>query len=116
MNEGMDVGSMWRMDITVMLLDSKKFDREWWNMVATHAVKAALRVAINDDGTVDLIDFTMPSLRGTLRKSIPQSDVPTWVMRNVCVLRISEEGDYVKDIGVKINDYLYYLEPKEGED
>lgn len=115
MNEGMDVGSMWRMDITVMLLSTKRFKR-WMTMINAPKTKAALRVAINDDGTVDLIDFTLPSLRGTLRQNIPQSDVPTWVMRNVCVLRISEEGDYVKDIGVKVNDYLYYLEPKEGED
>jgi len=95
-------------------------ERNWVSMMMTPLTnakgdKAALRVAINDNGTVDLIDFTMPSLRGTLRKNVPQSDVPTWVMHNVCVLRISEEGNYVKDIGVKINDYLYYLEPKEGE-
>jgi len=113
MNEGMDVGSMWRIDWALSGVNNF-----WLKMMTPENknTKAALRVAINDDGTVDLIDFTMPSLRGTLRKNVPQSDVPTWVMHNVCVLRISEEGEYVKDIGVKVNDYLYYLEPKEGED
>jgi hypothetical protein len=73
-----------------------------------------LRVCINDDGTFDILDFTMPSLGNKHRKNIPQEDVPEWVMHAVSMLRIAKEGDLVKGVGFKVSDTLYFIAEKGG--
>jgi hypothetical protein len=77
--------------------------------------KAALRVAIKDDGLIDIIDFTLPSFKGKLRKNIAQKDAPAWVIRAICTLRIAREGSYINGLGLKVSDDLYYLEPQEED-
>jgi len=77
--------------------------------------KAALRVAIKDDGLIDIVDFTLPSFKGKLRKNIAQKDAPAWVIRAICTLRIAREGNYVDGLGLKVSDTLYYLEPQEED-
>jgi hypothetical protein len=74
----------------------------------------AFRVSINDDGTFNIVDFTMPSLGDKLRKNVPQEDVPQWVMQAVSMLRIADEGSLVKGIGFKVSDRLYYIQD-QGE-
>lgn len=78
-------------------------------------VQDALRVQVNDDGTINLLDFTMPSMKGRERRNIPQVDVPKWVMESISMLRITEEGSFVADLGFKVTDSLYYISNKEGE-
>ena len=71
------------------------------------------RVSINDDGTFDVVDFTMPSVNHRLRKNIPQEDVEQWIMEKVSILRIAPEGNLIKGVGFKVHDRLYYIE--EGD-
>jgi hypothetical protein len=85
-------------------------------LIAKAETKAALRVTIKDDGLIDIIDFTLPSFKGKLRKNITQKDAPAWVIRAICTLRIAQEGNYVDGLGLKVHDALYYLEPQEGEE
>ena len=68
-----------------------------------------LRVYINDDGTFDIIDFTLPSLGAKQKKNIPQEDVPKWILNTVSMLRVTTEGDLVKGIGFKVSDRLYFI-------
>jgi hypothetical protein len=74
----------------------------------------ALRVCINDDGTFDIVDFTMPTRSDMLRKNVPQEDVPQWVMQAVSMLRIADEGSLVAGVGFKVSDRLYYIQD-QGE-
>jgi len=72
------------------------------------------RVFINDNGTFDVVDFTMPSVNNhRLRKNIPQEDVEQWIMEKVSILRIAPEGNLIKGVGFKVHDRLYYIE--EGD-
>jgi len=72
------------------------------------------RVSINDDGTFDVVDFTMPSVNNhRLRKNIPQVDIDQWIMEKVSILRIAPEGNLITGIGFKVHDRLYYIE--EGD-
>ena len=72
------------------------------------------RVSINDDGTFDVVDFTMPSINNNrLRKNIPQEDVEQWIMEAVSILRIAPEGNLIIGVGFKVHDRLYYIE--EGD-
>jgi len=85
-------------------------------LIAKAETKAALRVAIKDNGLIDIIDFTLPSFQGKLRKNMAQKDAPAWVIRAICTLRIAQEGSYIDGLGLKVSDALYYLEPQEGEE
>jgi hypothetical protein len=85
-------------------------------LITKAETKAALRVAIKDNGLIDIIDFTLPSFKGKLRKNIAQKDAPAWLIRAICTLRIAQEGNYVDGLGLKVSDALYYLEPQEGEE
>jgi len=76
----------------------------------------ALRVCINDNGTFDIVDFTMPTRGDKLRKNIPQEDVPQWVMQAVSMLRIADTGSLVAGVGFKVSDRVYYLEDKGEAD
>jgi hypothetical protein len=78
--------------------------------------KAALRVSIKDGDLIDIYDFTLPNLKGTLRKNIAQKDAPAWLIRAICTLRIAQEGNYIDGLGLKVHDTLYYLEPQEDEE
>jgi hypothetical protein len=75
-----------------------------------------LRVSINEDGTFDVVDFTLPSSGNRLQTNIPQTDVSKWVMEAVSMLRITNEGEYVREVGFKVNDSLYYINEKRGEE
>jgi hypothetical protein len=72
------------------------------------------RVTINDNGTFDVVDFTIPSAnKRRLRRNIPQEDVEQWIMEKVSILRIAPEGNLIDGIGFKVHDRLYYIE--EGD-
>ena len=70
---------------------------------------------INDDGTVNLLDFTLPSRAGMKRDNVPQEDVDTWIMETVSMLRITESVDLIPTLGFKVSDQLYYILNREGE-
>jgi hypothetical protein len=84
------------------------------NMQST--TQDVLRVSINPDGTFDIVDFTLPSSGERLQTNVPQEDVSKWVMEAVSMLRITNEGEYVREVGFKINDSLYYINEKRGEE
>jgi hypothetical protein len=77
--------------------------------------KDVIRVEINEDGTVNLLDFTMPSRAGMKRDNVPQEDVDTWIMESVSMLRITDSNDLIPTLGFKVSDQLYYILNREGE-
>lgn len=76
---------------------------------------AILRIHVNNDGTLDILDFGMPSRSGRDRRGLKQEDVPAWIIEAISMLRIADSNDLVKGIGFKIDDGLYYLEDNQGE-
>lgn len=87
---------------------------QYIRMIITDQKIDALRVCINDDGTFDIVDFTIPTRSDMLRKNVPQEDVPQWVMQAVSMLRITDEGSLVAGVGFKVSDRLYYIQD-QGE-
>lgn len=91
--------------------------RDIWLEVMINMIETkgdSYRVSINDDGTFDVVDFTMPSVNNNkIRKNIPQKDVEQWIMEAVSILRIAPEGNLIKGVGFKVHDRLYYIE--EGD-
>jgi hypothetical protein len=91
--------------------------RNWVRMMEEGIVqkKDVIRVEVNDDGTVNLLDFTLPSKAGMKRFSIPQEDVEPWIMESISMLRITDENNLVPELGFKVSDTLYYILNREGE-
>ena len=91
--------------------------REWVHMMQNGELKTndVIRVEVNDDGTVNLYDFTLPSKGGMKRLDMPQEDVEPWIMESISMLRIVETNDLVPELGFKISDTLYYILNREGE-
>ena len=85
--------------------------RKWTRMMEEGLIKTkdVIRVEINEDGTVNLLDFTMPSRAGMKRDNVPQEDVDTWIMESVSMLRITESNDLIPTLGFKVSDQLYYI-------
>ena len=91
--------------------------REWAWMMQKGEVntKEVMRVEVNEDGTVNLYDFTLPSRRGMKRLDVPQEDVEPWIMESISMLRIAEANDLIPELGFKVSDTLYYILNREGE-
>ena len=94
---------------------TKRYHQAYY-MVSNLPTQDVLRVSINEDGTFDVVDFTLPSSGDRLQTNIPQADVSKWVMEAVSMLRITDEGVYVREVGFKVNDSLYYINEKRGEE
>lgn len=73
-----------------------------------------LRVEINEDGTFNLLDFSLMTENGRKRLNVPQSEVPQWIMETVSMLRIADEGNLIPELGFKVSDLLYYVVDKTG--
>lgn len=91
--------------------------REWTWMMQKGEVNTndVIRVEVNDDGTVNLYDFTLPSKGGMKRLNMAQEDVEPWIMETISMLRITDENDLVPELGFKVSDTLYYILNREGE-
>jgi hypothetical protein len=91
--------------------------REWTQMMEEGLIKTKdiIRVEVNEDGTVNLLDFTLPSKSGMKRNNIPQENVDTWIMESISMLRITESNDLIPELGFKVSDTLYYILNREGE-
>jgi hypothetical protein len=91
--------------------------REWTWMMEEGLIKTKdiIRVEVNDDGTINLLDFTLPSKAGMKRLNIPQEGVEKWIMETISMLRITEENNLVPELGFKVSDTLYYILNREGE-
>ena len=91
--------------------------RTWARMMEEGLIKTkdVIRVEINEDGTVNLLDFTMPTKAGMRRNNVPQEDVDTWIMETVSMLRITDSNDLIPTLGFKVSDQLYYILNREGE-
>jgi hypothetical protein len=89
----------------------------WRNMVEQGIVKTkdTLRVEFNDDGSVNLLDFSMPSMNGRERHNVPQDEVAPWIIQTASMLRITENGELVPHLGFKVSDNLYYMINREGD-
>lgn len=72
-----------------------------------------LRVSINDDGTIDIVDFALPPDGARIRTNLPQSAVPQWVLEAISMMRITQDGVHVDGLGIKMNDSLYYIKRKD---
>jgi len=91
--------------------------RRWAHMMQEGILKTndVIRVEVNDDGTVNLLDFTLPSKGGRKRFNIPQEDVEKWIMESISMLRITDENNLVPELGFKVSDTMYYILNREGE-
>ena len=91
--------------------------RDWVRMMDEGLVpkKDVVRVEVNDDGTVNILDFTLPSKAGMKRFNTPQKDVERWIMESISMLRITNENSLVPELGFKVSDTLYYILNREGE-
>jgi hypothetical protein len=89
----------------------------WTRMMQEGIIKTndVIRVEVNDDGTVNLYDFTLPSKGGMKRLDMPQEDVEPWIMETISMLRIANQNDLVPELGFKVSDTLYYILNREGE-
>ena len=75
------------------------------------------RVLVNNDGTVELNDFTLPSSSGKMRDVFLQENLPQWIQDSLSVLMIVDQGVTVEGVGKKISDSIFYLmeTPEIGE-
>ena len=89
----------------------------WRSMVEQGIVKTkdTLRVEFNGDGSVNLLDFSMPSMNGRERHNVPQEEVAPWIIETASMLRMTEDGELVPHLGFKVSDNLYYMINREGE-
>lgn len=89
-------------------------ERDIWMELTINMIEKrgdSYRVSINDDGTFDVVDFTMPSIGvQRLKRNIPQEDVEQWIMEQVSILRIAPEGNLIEGVGFKVHDRLYYIQ------
>jgi len=67
------------------------------------------RVLVNNDGTVELNDFTLPSSTGKIRDVFKQENLPQWIQDSLSVLMIVDQGVTVEGVGKKITDSIFYL-------
>jgi hypothetical protein len=67
------------------------------------------RVLVNNDGTVELNDFTLPSNTGKMRDVFKQENLPQWIQDSLSVLMIVDQGVTVEGVGKKITDSIFYL-------
>jgi hypothetical protein len=90
---------------------------EWTHMMEEGILRNGdvTRVEVNDNGTLNLFDFTLPSRRGRRRINVSQEHVEPWIMEAISMLRIAECSDLVPALGFKVSDQLYYVLNKEGE-
>lgn len=72
-----------------------------------------LRVSINEDGTIDIVDFALPPDGARIQTNLPQDAVPQWVLEAISMMRITQDGAHVDGLGIKMNDSLYYIKRKE---
>ena len=105
------------LDEVQIKFEAQKNIREWTRMMQEGIVKTndVIRVEVNDDGTVNLYDFTLPSKGGMKRLNMAQKDVEPWIMETISMLRIAETNDLVPELGFKVSDTLYYILNREGE-
>jgi len=91
--------------------------REWTRMMKEGVIntKDIIRVEVNDDGTINLLDFTLPSKSGMKRDNIPQEDIEPWIIESISMLRITEDNNLIPELGFKVSDQLYYILNREGE-
>lgn len=91
--------------------------REWTLMMQKGEVNTndVMRVEVNEDGTVNLYDFTLPSKGGVKRLGMAQEDVEPWIMQTISMLRIADENNLIPELGFKVSDTLYYILNREGE-
>jgi len=90
---------------------------DWINMVTVGGMKAesVLRIEVNGDGTMNILDFSMPSKAGRTQKNVVQTQVPRWIIETISMLRITEDNRVITELGFKVNDMLYYIINREGE-
>jgi hypothetical protein len=67
------------------------------------------RVLVNNNGTVELNDFTLPSSTGKMRDVFKQENLPQWIQDSLSVLMIVDQGVTVEGVGKKITDSIFYL-------
>jgi len=77
-----------------------------------------LRVTVNEDGTIDLLDFGVPpeyARPDRIRKGLKQEEVAPWIMETISMLRIAAARDNVLGLGFRVSDTVYYIQDRSGE-
>jgi hypothetical protein len=96
---------------------SKQELSAWLSMMTVGGMKAesVLRIEVNDDGTMNILDFSMPSKAGRTQRNVVQANVPRWIIETISMLRITDDNRVITELGFKVNDMLYYIINREGE-
>jgi len=91
----------------------------WAEMIPTNNPPETvdlIRVQVNPDGKFDIVDFTTARRSGRLLyQNVPQEGIPTWMIEAISMLRITDARSVVQNVGFKVNDKLYYIVDKRGE-
>ena len=91
----------------------------WAEMIPTNNLPETvdlIRVQVNPDGKFDIVDFTTARRSGRLLyQNVPQEGIPTWMIEAISMLRITDARSVVQNVGFKVNDKLYYIVDKRGE-
>ena len=91
----------------------------WAEMIPTNNPPETvdlIRVQVNCDGKFDIVDFTTARRSGRLLyQNVPQEGIPTWMIEAISMLRITDARSVVQNVGFKVNDKLYYIVDKRGE-
>lgn len=74
-----------------------------------------LRIAVNEDGTINIYDFGFVGVSKRKLENLAQQDVPPWIMETISMLRIADDNDLVPELGFKVTDHLYYVIDRTGE-
>jgi hypothetical protein len=67
------------------------------------------RVQVNPDGKYMVNDFTLPSQSSNIKKLMPKTEVPRWVLEAISVLQIAEDDTTVDGVGKRISSSIYYI-------
>jgi|APCry1669188910_1035180.scaffolds.fasta_scaffold156338_2 hypothetical protein len=111
------IGDMYENQLKELLPVSTHNLLDWIDMVENSNLSYSdvIRVRINPDSTFSLLDFRMPTSMGRKQNSIPQNQVPRWIMETVSMLRIAQENQLIPELGFKVSDTLYYILDREGK-
>lgn len=103
-------------DALQIMEEIRVVERCWASMAQDDTAPDMIRVQVNPDGKFDIVDFTTARRNGRLLyQNAPQEGIPTWIIEAISILRITDTGSVVRGIGFKVNDKLYYIVDKRGE-
>jgi len=107
--------SIARIDQIIMEGGSPTIGRDEFKMIVANELNTKMeqiwRVKLNDDGSIWLYSFAMPSTEKNLsnRHCLNYEMMPQWIRERISVLQICELGDKIDGVGQKVSETTYYV-------